>query len=694
MGEREGQEPVAGNEADQSIAEQMSRMSKSERERTAMLLSAISRQQATFQESGRRDLVQDTNAILDLLPDAVMIYDHMGTIVYINSASRRMFAEWAGVLGMSYKERFTGVLFCDLQGKQLVKEQLPIHRLLHEKQCERLENIDVLLYFPGGKEMQVSVSGSRLHAQDGSVIGVLMLTRDMTERYEMERRLREAEELAREQAAQLEAILEAIPDALMVYDGQGNVVRTNVAVQELLKRFQEQNYLANPLEQRGTTIVAYNEQGEKLSREQWPVMRILAGETFVLEKPLDIVLYDTGGKKVYLAMTASPLYNEQGNIEGAVALHRDITYRKQTEQILQIQLHKLRIQADLIELAHDAIFVRDPEGRIVSWNRGAEQLYGWRSDEVQRQFAHILLKTQFPCPLETIMNVLEQEGEWEGELTHTKRDNTQVVVESRWATVRGADGKLMALLEINRDITERLEAERLKEEVISLAAHELRSPLTVFTTYMQLLKRRYGKEGNISQEMQSILRGMEAAGQQMADMATNFLDAARLQAGHMPIARQRIDLLEVSRTVIARLQALSEIHQLVLRTELKRLMVSADFARIDQVLNNLIANAIKYSPQGGTVEVRVWKDLREGYGGEALVSIRDGGIGIPLEQQPHLFERFVRGENTSGIRGTGLGLYLCKMLIELHGGRIWFKSTEGQGATFFVALPLAIKDTL
>ena len=114
------------------------------------------------------------------------------------------------------------------------------------------------------------------------------------------------------------------------------------------------------------------------------------------------------------------------------------------------------------------------------------------------------------------------------------------------------------------------------------------------------------------------------------------------------------------------------------------LVVPLDPGRIEQVLSNLLGNAIKYSPQGGPVEVAVWQDREMG---EAILSVRDQGIGIPAHQQARLFGRFARADNARQIAGTGLGLYICRALVELHGGRIWFESVEGRGSTFFMALP-------
>ena len=152
--------------------------------------------------------------------------------------------------------------------------------------------------------------------------------------------------------------------------------------------------------------------------------------------------------------------------------------------------------------------------------------------------------------------------------------------------------------------------------------------------------------------------------------------------------RESIDLVEITRHMITQMGQSSDRHELTLDTSLPHVHAQVDRGRIEQVLMNLITNAIKYSPAGGKVEVTLQVEKGQK---EALISIRDYGTGIPYSEQADLFGRFVRASNsqTQGINGTGLGLYLCRELISQHEGDIWFESTEGVGSTFFISLPLS-----
>jgi signal transduction histidine kinase len=240
---------------------------------------------------------------------------------------------------------------------------------------------------------------------------------------------------------------------------------------------------------------------------------------------------------------------------------------------------------------------------------------------------------------------------------------------------------------MHQDVTALKEAERLKDEFIAIAAHELRNPLAVLKGYAQtlLLQARQEEGSQVDEWQQEALHTIDKATLRLVELTEDLLDATRLQAGRLELYPEPTDLVALARRVVKRLQTTTQQHRLSLCTALEYLVVSVDPRRIEQVLTNLISNAIKYSPAGGPIEVAVWE---EGGTSEAVLSVRDWGIGIPTAQQARIFGRFARAENARKIGGTGLGLYICRALVEQHAGRIWFESLEGKGSTFFMALPI------
>ena len=219
--------------------------------------------------------------------------------------------------------------------------------------------------------------------------------------------------------------------------------------------------------------------------------------------------------------------------------------------------------------------------------------------------------------------------------------------------------------------------------------HELRNPLAVLKGFAEMLvyQTRRGKGPKLADWQREAVEEIDEATSRLDKLTEDLLDVTRLQAGRLVLSRNPTDLVALIRRMVTQRQMTTKQHGFSLDTEHLFLMVNVDRVRIEQVLTNLLSNAIKYSPQGGTIELSLREEVEPH---EALLSIRDRGIGIPAEQQVRIFGRFVRAENarTSEISGTGLGLYLSRELVERHGGRLWFESAEGEGSTFFMTLPL------
>ncbi|AKQ69908.1 sensor protein [Myxococcus hansupus] len=237
--------------------------------------------------------------------------------------------------------------------------------------------------------------------------------------------------------------------------------------------------------------------------------------------------------------------------------------------------------------------------------------------------------------------------------------------------------------ERERLLGEAQEAIRVRDDFLSIAAHELKTPLTPLKLHLQRM-RQEGATGGVSHARHVDKSLMQVA--RLTGLVNDLLDTSRIQAGRLTLKHGPIQLQELAGEVASELRLSSAHHAVELDASSEPLMVLGDGDRLAQVLVNLMENAIKYSPSGGTVRVRVLRD-----DGHVRVSVQDEGIGIPQDQQAHLFERFFRASNApiSGFGGLGLGLYICRDIVERHGGRLWVESELGQGATFHFTVPLA-----
>jgi signal transduction histidine kinase len=288
--------------------------------------------------------------------------------------------------------------------------------------------------------------------------------------------------------------------------------------------------------------------------------------------------------------------------------------------------------------------------------------------------------------------LLVQQGHWEGELTHTRRDGGRVVVDSRHVLVPDEEGRPAAILETNRDVTGRKETESARDVFFSMLTHDLRNPLAVIRGQTQLARRQVSRLENLgTSALFDRLGYIDEAVSQIDTMLGQLLDMARQESGQaLDLHWQPTDLVALARQAVDVEQRTTTSHQVRLETSLPALVGNWDAERLGRVLSNLIGNAIKYSPEGGSVIVTVTSGAEPVSWAE--VAVRDSGVGIPAADLPHIFDRFFRGTNVLGrIRGFGLGLAWAKHLVEQHGGTIAATSEEGIGSIFTIRLPVEVR---
>jgi signal transduction histidine kinase len=258
------------------------------------------------------------------------------------------------------------------------------------------------------------------------------------------------------------------------------------------------------------------------------------------------------------------------------------------------------------------------------------------------------------------------------------------------APVPGPNGQPVAGVLAFQDVSPLKEVERLKDEFLSVASHELKTPLTPLLGLTQLMLRSI-ERGRVPspEQLTTNLRAIHRQAVHMSELVNDLLDVSRIQRGRLELHPHEFDIVALAADVLERVSSLQterERRHLRLQTDVQSIVGVWDRSRIDQVLTNLISNAIKYSPQDSEVALAVTQQ-----GDRVRLSVRDQGIGIPAEEQARLFEPFYRATNASvrNYPGVGLGLHITRELVERHGGRIWVESAEGEGSTFVVELPVA-----
>lgn len=390
----------------------------------------------------------------------------------------------------------------------------------------------------------------------------------------------------------------------------------------------------------------------------------------------------------------------------SIELAVDLAERRAVEQALRRSEERFRT---VWEQASDAMALSDAAGVVLDANSAYYALYGYRAEEVLGQLFSIIFPPERRAwadeEYRAVFTMPEPDGPLPAfESTIQRKDGGVRNVETRIGFIRH-DGERVALLSTIRDVTDRTEAEaerdrllvqehaarleaqeavRVRDGFLSVAAHELRTPLTSLLGHAQLVQRRLSKQGGLSERDSRALQVIAEQAIRLNRMISTLLDSAQLDRSGLRIQRRPLDLVWLARQVVEELRPTAADHTLMFSADGGPMLVSGDEVRLVQVLQNLVGNAIKYSPAGGEIGVDVGRR-----GAEAHVRVVDQGLGIPAEALPNLFRRFYRVESLQEqVSGMGLGLYIVHEIVALHGGRVEVESVEGQGSTFHVFLPL------
>jgi PAS domain S-box-containing protein len=346
---------------------------------------------------------------------------------------------------------------------------------------------------------------------------------------------------------------------------------------------------------------------------------------------------------------------------------------------------------DLYQEAPNAYLSVGVDGRIERANRSATELIGYSLDElVGRPVSDLYADT--PNGKAKAQGVFQRSlaGEEirDEEIEMRRADGSNVWISLSVRPIRDREGQVVASRSVMVDITERKKLDQLKDEFIGLVSHELRSPMTVI---MGAINTVLTEGAYLSQEeTRQLLKDAALESESLSHLLTNLLELSRVQAERLVLYAEAIDVKKVIQDAIEEMKRQSSAHQFVVIAPKKLPPVYADPLRLERILYNLLENAVKYSPQGGEIRVSVRPEEEH-----LVIGVNDRGVGISPSDQAKLFGPFQRLEESrlEGVKGLGLGLLVCRRLVEAHGGRIWVESELGRGSTFFFTLPLAHTST-
>ncbi|MHB0938504.1 MAG: sensor histidine kinase [Armatimonadota bacterium] len=519
----------------------------------------------------------------------------------------------------------------------------------------------------------------------GQTIGLAGYVRDITER-------KQAEEALRASEARLHAALDSMADEVWIVDAQGNIIFVNDVALHNLGVASQEAFFRN-IDEAIARLEVLEPDGTPRRPDQWALPRALRGD--VLQNRGELLRHLATGELRYREVSSAPVRDDRGAIIGAVAVIRDATDRKEAEEererlLAEVQRHAAELDA-IFSSTIDGLVVNAPDGRVIMANPAAQRILEMPPDRWSLPFGerwqgrHIYAADGQEVPFEAFPAMRALHGE---EVRYQELRVTLPEGKERWlsmaaAPIRLATGEIQGAVTVFADISPLRQALERERRYLYTLAHNLRAPATIIKGNLDLLLEAL-QPGDLLKPYRPLLEAIQRGLYRMDTMIDNFYLVSHLEEGTITLHPTPLALAAYLPDVLQRSADILELARIHLDLPPDLPPVLADPERLETILVNLLENAQKFSEAGTPIRVAARRQ-----NGEVVIAVTDQGIGIAPYDLPHIFDRFYRVEKIRKAEGTGLGLYLTRRLVELHGGRIWVESAVGKGSTFSFTLPVA-----
>ena len=622
---------------------------------------------------------------LNSIGDAVIATDNTARVTLMNPLAEQLTgwkqAEAAGLL-------ITDILKIFNKETRL-STSIPVIDTLANGTIQGLAN-HTLLIAKDGREYDIADSCAPIRDREGKVIGAVLVFRDVTEKYAVQQALRDS-------TALVKTILATVVDSIITFHADSGIIKSvNPAAERML------GYSAEELigQNFGLLIPELDPRYQKGALEYYRA----SDEARTNDLGREVLGQRKNGDIFPIEMAVSDMW--LGNQRYFTGILRDISQRKKDEEKLRWSEESFRLMVESV--ADYSIVMLDPQGRVISWNNGSQRIKGYQADEIigqhfSRFYPPEAIKAGNP---QRDLNTVLLKGRFEDESWRMRNDGSTFWANVIFTAIRDHNGNLRGFAKLTRDLTERKRLDRLfidknvelerarilaekanlaKSDFLSSMSHELRTPLNAILGFAQLIES--GTPSPSLAQMKSIDQILKA-GWYLLDLINEILDLALIESGKLSFSLESVSLTEVMQECQIMIEPQAEKRGMsVSFTQLDTdYFVKADRTRVKQILINLLSNAIKYNKQHGTVNVDCIVNAPD----IIRICVKDSGNGLTNDKISKLFQPFNRlGQEVGSEEGTGIGLVVCKRLVELMDGKIGAESTVGKGSLFWIEMALS-----
>jgi PAS domain S-box-containing protein len=580
--------------------------------------------------------------LLDRADDSIILADYNGNIVFTNEVTYKSRGYTRQEMLNMKLDQFVLPEYFNKINQQMSKSfKVPYHRIFQSADVRK-----------DGSVMPVELHVSLIEYKNN--IHALCIVRDISKRKKIEKELK------------LKArLLDSATDAIILRDFDGNIIYANEA--------------------------SYKSRGfSKKELMSMNIRNVVSPEYLYLRSKQDIAMtkknrlnfecdhYRKDGTRLPVEIH-SRIFKAEGK-KLVLSIARDISERKQIEEALLESENKYRT---LVEYCPDGILSLDEEGFVTDCNHGASELAGITKKEILGKHINELSSNENEIDFIDWCSHLDSPDYQEAEFELSVNNNLPISVWAKKVPLYDERGRFRQAIIYLRDFAERKKLDQLKDEFIGFVSHQLCSPLTVIIGATQTA---LADESRLAKDKQrQLLQITVTEAEALYHMVSNLLELSRLQSNRLILDNEEIDVADAINNVITRIQHEYSDYQFVTNLAKDTPILYADPIRLELILYNIIENAVKYSPAGSKIRICT-RANRE----EITFGVVDHGPGIPAYSLPKIFEPFQRVEEShvTPVKGAGLGLLVCKRLVEVHGGKIWAKSKKGHGSTFYFSLPI------